>query len=119
MTFPHCDARILHAPGECDVCDEYSSDLQEVRKVWNIAFTGHKPEGIQTPCPADLARGPESYNQWGGNVPQKGEVVGHDWAGYPVTEVDPRLNKLAGVESVQRASNRKAFMDIWNKMKGN
>jgi hypothetical protein len=40
--FPHCDQRILHAPGECEFCDE-REDWQALRKAWGIAFTGHTP----------------------------------------------------------------------------
>ena len=95
--FPHCDARILHAPGECEYCDLHP-EWQELRKVWGIAFTGHLPgpitaadvEGqggsrsfgiswkvpamrpqVWLPCPADFARpaGSRSAHQrWHGNV---------------------------------------------------
>jgi hypothetical protein len=68
MRFPHCDSRILHAPGECAYCDHYP-EWQELRVHWGIAFTGHIPDvdsgGML--CPADYSRGPESYNSWGGN----------------------------------------------------
>lgn len=69
LQFPHCDDRILHAPGECKYCDGHP-DWQELRKRWNIAFTGHAAEHGQTACPTDLAvlfneRG--DYNQWPGN----------------------------------------------------
>lgn len=40
--FPHCDSRILHAPGECEYCDEVP-EWQELRKAWGIAFTGRVP----------------------------------------------------------------------------
>lgn len=40
--FPHCDQRILHAPGECEYCDA-NPQWQELRKAWGIAFTGHTP----------------------------------------------------------------------------
>lgn len=66
--FPHCDSRILHAPGECEVCDNYS-DWQELRKVWKINFTGHHDQGLQV-CPAELARPIETIEKWYGNVPQ-------------------------------------------------
>ncbi len=71
--FPHCDSRILHAPGECEACDRHP-DWQELRTSWGIAYTGHAPEGdwIQTPCPADAARpagSPADHRQWGGNKP--------------------------------------------------
>lgn len=65
--FPHCDPRILHAPGECRFCDMHP-EWQELREVWNIAYTGHKPgDGtLQTPCPADHARG-SYHSKWAGN----------------------------------------------------
>jgi len=79
---PHCDARILHAPGECWACDLYP-DWQELREKWGIAFTGHQPEDVgrygipfkQLPCPADHNRPPDSpsdHRQWGPNQAQGG-----------------------------------------------
>jgi hypothetical protein len=57
MRFPHCDQRILHAPGECEYCD-MNPEWQQLRIDWCICFTGHKPDGRDTfvPCPADAAR---------------------------------------------------------------
>ena len=71
MQYPHCDQRILHAPGECQYCDAHPG-WQELRASWHIAFSGHAPEHGETACPADLAvlfgeRG--NYNCWGGNRP--------------------------------------------------
>jgi hypothetical protein len=89
---PHCDQRILHAPGDCWACDLYP-DWQELRTKWGIAFTGHQPE-VETanlmtgaseepvktitikrelPCPADFNRPPDSksdHRQWGPNTAQ-------------------------------------------------
>lgn len=69
LRFPHCDSRILHAPGQCRYCDA-SPDLQQVRKMWNVSFTGDgsatAAEGT-TPCPAEAVRG-KGVNAWGGNV---------------------------------------------------
>ena len=36
--FPHCDQRILHAPGVCTYCDEHS-DWQDLRKAWGSLFS--------------------------------------------------------------------------------
>lgn len=73
---PHCDARILHAPGECWACDLYP-DWQELREKWGIAFTGRAPltgvAGNQLPCPADFNRPPGSksdHTRWGPNTAQ-------------------------------------------------
>lgn len=74
--YPHCDARVLHAPGECAVCDHYPEKQQERRDI-GIAFTGHQPEKGEAPCPADAARG-DGHKQWSGNVAvKKGERHQH------------------------------------------
>lgn len=74
-TFPHCDTRVLHAPGECEYCDR-RPEWQAIRKAWNIAFTGHVPVTdartpwwVQQPCPSDAARGTGQAHTWGGNRP--------------------------------------------------
>lgn len=68
-TIPHCDPRILHAPGECEFCDTHP-DWQALRQVWGIAFTGYEPGETELPCPAMYAR-PEMFERWGGNLPCK------------------------------------------------
>lgn len=72
VMFPHCDQRILHAPGECQFCDK-RPDWQALRVSWGIAFTGYQPEGKELPDPATYARD-DSINKWYGNVasPEKG-----------------------------------------------
>lgn len=69
---PHCDQRVLHAPGECVHCDHYP-DWQELRKTQGIAFTGHEPSEFQGPCPSDFNRGIAGAHVWGGNRPKQGE----------------------------------------------
>lgn len=64
--FPHCDARILHAPGDCEFCDRHP-EWQALRFAWTIAFTGYAPEDKELPDPATYARG-ETINRWQGNV---------------------------------------------------
>jgi hypothetical protein len=95
-TYPHCDARILHKRGDCKYCDRYP-DLQEIREIWGIAFTGHKPTETeyskQLPCPADFNRpaGSKSdHRHWGGNrsAPPGEKSVGHDSFGYEVYPKD-------------------------------
>ncbi len=69
---PHCDQRILHAPGECVYCDGYP-DWQELRRMWGIDFTGHHTPG-KLPCPADYHRpagSPSDHRTWDGNVARK------------------------------------------------
>ncbi len=70
--FPHCDPRILHAPGECEYCDKHW-EWQALREAWGIAFTGYTPEGKELPDPATHARGFDNLNTWEGN---KATVVG-------------------------------------------
>lgn len=68
QTFPHCDMRVLHAPDECDFCDNHP-EWQELRQAWGIAFTGHPPTEGQLMCPSDVARGMAGAHVWGGNRP--------------------------------------------------
>lgn len=65
--FPHCDQRVLHAPGECEFCDRHM-EWQALRLAWGIAFTGYEPDDKELPCPATHARG-DNVNRWGGNRP--------------------------------------------------
>ncbi len=67
---PHCDQSVLHAPGECGYCDDYS-DWQELRKFWRIAFTGHAPTEHEVPCPSDQRRGQGMAHAWPGNAPRE------------------------------------------------
>lgn len=67
---PHCDARVLHAPGECEYCDKHP-EWQELRVMWGIAFTGYEPEGKELPDPATHNRPIEIVNAWGGNRASK------------------------------------------------
>ena len=64
--YPHCDSRVLHAPGECEYCDGHP-DWQALRVRWGIAFTGYEPVDDELPCPAWYARG-EKSQMWSGNV---------------------------------------------------
>ena len=68
ITFPHCDQRVLHAPGECQHCDMHPQ-WQELRQAWGICFTGYEPEAKELPCPADFARPGGLCQVWSGNKP--------------------------------------------------
>jgi len=63
--YPHCDMKVLHAPGECEYCDQHP-DWQELRETWGVNFTGHSEEG-KTQCPAERERDLNTINRWGGN----------------------------------------------------
>ena len=65
--YPHCDPRILHAPGECEYCDHHP-EWQALRVAWCICFTGYEPDEKELPDPATHARGLKSLNAWGGNI---------------------------------------------------
>jgi hypothetical protein len=69
IKYPHCDQRVLHAPGECKYCDQYS-DAQNERMAEGINFTGHQEPDL-LPCPSDSARGLGGAHVWGGNRPHK------------------------------------------------
>src|SRR5689334_1125238 len=82
--FPHCDALVLHAPGQCEYCDHHP-DWQALRLLWNIQFTGEADdanlelaavralrakEGEEPlPCPAERRRPAMRIHRWGGNAP--------------------------------------------------
>ncbi len=66
---PHCDPRVLHAPGACTTCDHFPM-LQKARELWGIAFTGVDPDEERSiQCPAEQARGRDGCQQWPGNRP--------------------------------------------------
>jgi hypothetical protein len=67
-TFPHCDSNVLHAPGECEYCDEYPV-FQEMRLLGKVNFTGHN-DPTKLPCPATVFRPVETINKWPGNTPE-------------------------------------------------
>jgi hypothetical protein len=66
---PHCDQYILHAPGECDYCDDQPG-WQALRQLWGIAYTGHAPTAHQIACPSDTRRPDGIANLWHGNQAQ-------------------------------------------------
>lgn len=62
---PHCDAAVLHAPGECVYCDRYP-EWQRHREMARINFTGHHdPDRVL--CPSETRRPLENINRWPGN----------------------------------------------------
>lgn len=63
--YPHCDSRVLHAPGECEYCDLYP-EMQAERVDAGVNFTGHDDRG-KAPCPATQVRSLETINRWPGN----------------------------------------------------
>lgn len=62
---PHCDQRVLHAPGECEYCDEYP-ELQDARELWGINYTGGRDQA-KLVCPSEMARPLDLINLWPGN----------------------------------------------------
>lgn len=64
--FPHCDMRILHAPGECEYCDGHQ-EWQALRLAWGTCFTGYAPDAGELPDPFTNARG---KSNWMGNQPR-------------------------------------------------
>jgi len=75
--FPHCDPKVLHAPGKCEYCDEYPA-MQEERKLDGVNFTGEHDPALK-PCPALDARSLDTIEKWSGNVakpPKKHKTEG-------------------------------------------
>jgi len=63
---PHCDSRVLHAPGICEHCDKFP-ELQAYRKAHVINFTGDHIIG-QLVCPAEVRRSLAVINRWPSNT---------------------------------------------------
>ena len=66
---PHCDSKVLHAPGECSNCDRLPL-LQKAREILGINFTGHYDDG-KIMCPSEYYRTLDTINRWHGNRPRK------------------------------------------------
>ena len=63
---PHCDFSMVHAPGECEACDECAFGLQHLRHINRVNYTGRR-DPDKAPCPSEIFRSFESANRWGGN----------------------------------------------------
>ena len=71
-SIPHCDSNVLHAPGQCEYCDE-RPDLQEFRLLHGINFTGQfDPSKLL--CPAEAKRDLHIIERWGGNIAKRRET---------------------------------------------
>ena len=68
---PHCDSRVLHAPGKCEFCDRYQ-DRQNERIAQGINFTGEN-DPAKKPCPATEVRPLDMIERWPGNRPEPDE----------------------------------------------
>jgi hypothetical protein len=84
VQYPHCDWRVLHAPGECRYCDGHP-DWQAERVAERVTFTDDPrnrdlveqflltgfPCGVDgwRACSGYAARG-ERIKVWGGNAPR-------------------------------------------------
>lgn len=66
---PHCDARILHAPGKCHHCDLFA-DFQQYRLLSEINFTGEN-DLRKSPCPSLWTRTAAQRDAWPRNRAEK------------------------------------------------
>jgi hypothetical protein len=81
--YPHCDSNVLHAPGECEYCDQHP-DLQIQRGFSGINFTGHYDDEKEL-CPAERVRPLETIEKWHGNIAMTAEQQAIDeayWADF-------------------------------------
>jgi hypothetical protein len=94
-TMPHCDARVLHAPGDCVFCDNYPQ-WQDYRILTGVKFTGQAVtygDDWSTPCPSDFHRGTGGAHVWPGNTP---EGYGHNYE--LLAEVDTQVENSKNSE---------------------
>lgn len=73
----HCDSRVLHAPGECEYCDEYPK-AQQRRIDLGVNFTSDNPDPNLKPCPAIQERDWYKINGWAGNQPFREDMTDED-----------------------------------------
>lgn len=67
-SFAHCDGNVLHARGTCRYCSMARYDrLHELRRRFNIAYTGAMLEGDQAACPSEAWRPVDIIERWPGN----------------------------------------------------
>lgn len=83
--YPHCNPDVLHAPGTCVYCDEFS-ERQAVRAAGGTPFT------------------PAESNGWSGNVAVK---AGQEHTHMGVTYVVPGPRSLRGLRSRIAAAVRR------------
>jgi hypothetical protein len=116
--FPHCDQRILHAPGECEYCDRHPG-WQGLRNAWGIAFTGHEPvvsdHRAELPCPADFNRPPTGegpdHRRWAGNVATTQAPVNESAASRMMYGEHPVDRKMRLSREPATARQNTGFMD--------
>ena len=89
--YPHCDPRVLHAPGECEFCDLHPV-AQTNRTTAGVNFTGHS-DPLKLLCPADVARGFKRAHDWPGNRPHKRRPTSGFWAFLLHGRVCPRCEE--------------------------
>lgn len=67
-SFAHCDGNVLHARGTCRYCSMAQYDrLHELRRRFNVAYTGATLESGQEPCPSEAWRPVDIIEKWPGN----------------------------------------------------
>lgn len=99
--FPHCDSSILHAPGECEFCDEHPH-WQALREGWRINFTGHH-DPDKVPCPSEMFRTFETARLWPGNYAEMTPDERYD-----KVRVDLWQNALEGFQKFYREDRERA-----------
>lgn len=70
--FPHCDAAILHKPGDCEYCDRHP-EWQAMRIATRTNFSG-ETDPAKAPCPSAHHRTARTAHAWPGNRPTNVEV---------------------------------------------
>jgi hypothetical protein len=100
---PHCDDKVLHAPGKCKYCDAFPT-AQANRITDNINFTG-EGDPNKKQCPAEVRRSAATIHRWYGNVPvPEGTVVPSMWG---IPEEEPQATAVCTC-----LSGRSRFCDV-------
>lgn len=105
--FPHCDDKVLHAPGECQYCDHYP-EAQEQRIRDLVNFTGHYAVGFAL-CPSEERRSLQTIEAWPGNQPT-GLSAAHAALHPELREARARLIESIALDPREREQGREFNM---------
>ena len=78
--FPHCDAMVLHKPGNCQYCDMYP--MKQLDRMESNTNFSDENDSTKLPCPSTYARSAEVRDKWIGNTPKPWNDDGEDGSFY-------------------------------------
>lgn len=62
--------------------------------MWGVAFTGHRPEDGELPCPSEVTRDIDTINEWPGNRPAPSPTIAAQLGRPRIPPPDAGLSQL-------------------------